>query len=84
MLEKVILGVVVGVLRYFMDRHAHTNAAKAEVYRELWTNAKKAYEWEAQAATAPDGGAALRVQPGSSGIVLQDHGPNTERPAPPT
>lgn len=82
MIEKIILGVVVGVLKYFADRHAQTNAAKAEVYRELWANAKAAYEWEATAAAQPDGGAHLRVrQPGAriklSGGAADSDGPTT-------
>lgn len=73
MLEKIILSLVVGVLKYFMDRHTQNQSAKAEVYRELWANAKKAYEWETGAAASPDGGADLRVKDGAGTIKLDQH-----------
>lgn len=71
MIEKILLGVIVGVLKAFMDRHAQTNAAKAEVYRELWANAKRAYEWESAAATQSDAGATLRVREQGGRVKLQ-------------
>lgn len=83
MLEKLILGVVVGALKYFADRYAQTNAAKAEVYHELWKSAKTAYEWEA-AAARHDGGADLRVREQGGRIELQSNDPTVDRGAPPS
>lgn len=72
MLEKVLLGVVLGVLKFFMDRHTQNQSAKAEVYRELWAQAKKAYEWETAATARSDGGAELRVHDPTARIKLSD------------
>lgn len=76
MWEKALVALVVGILQYLMGRQDQRNAAKAEVYRDLWIRAQEAYDWKSHAAAAPDGGATLRVQPGSTGIQLSRDGPD--------
>jgi len=80
MWEKALVALVVGILQYLMGRHDQRNAAKAEVYRDLWIRAQEAYEWKQQAAVAADGGATLRVQPGAGRIELPRDGAGPDGP----
>ncbi len=79
MIEKILVGLVVGILQYLMARKDLRDAAKAEVYRELYERAQKAYDWEVGAANRPDGGGDLRVQDGASSIRLSSRGSDTDR-----
>lgn len=80
MIEKILVGVVVGILKYLDTRRDQTRAAHNEVYREIWDLAKRAYEWEVAAAESPDGGSHLRVRDGASPIRLsRDHPDVKER-----
>lgn len=83
MIEKVILAIITSVLQFMMSRYDQRNAAKAEVYRDLWERARKAYEWERGAVGADDGGATLRVRDGASTIKLQGDNSATDRSATP-
>jgi len=83
MIEKILIGLVVGLLQYLAARRDQRNAAQAEVYRDAWKLAQKAYNWEVGAVQQPDGGTALRVREGAGTIELQGDRPDTERPGTP-
>jgi len=82
-IEKLLIGLALGVLQFLAQRRDQRNAAQAEVYREAWALAKKAYEWETDAIRTPDGGATLRVRDGAGPIQLHREGPGTHSPTPP-
>ena len=83
MIEKILVGLAVGILQYLAARRDQRNAAQAEVYREAWNLAKKAYEWEVGAAVQPGGGTELRVREGAGTIELQSDRPDPQRPSAP-
>jgi TRAP-type mannitol/chloroaromatic compound transport system substrate-binding protein len=78
-IEKAIMAVVLAVIQFLASRHDQKNAAKAEVYRDLWAHAKRAYEWERDAHDT-DTGADLRVRPSAGRIELQNDDPNAGGP----
>ncbi len=80
MIEKILVGLVVGILQYLMARKDLRDSAKAEVYREMYERAQKAYDWEI--AVGPDGGGDLRVRDGASPIELSGGRTNTDRTTP--
>ena len=84
MIEKLLVGLALGILQFLAQRRDQRNAAQAEVYREAWTLAKKAYEWETTAVRTPDGGATLRVRDGAGPIQLHREGPSPNGSTPPS
>lgn len=80
MWEKLIVAVILGLMQWVASRKDQTDAAKGKVYRELWQNAKLAYEWEAGAAAQPNGGAGLRVEKPDRRIKLSPPDSNGSGP----
>lgn len=81
MIEKLLVGLVLGILQFLMTRRDQTTAAKSEVYREAWALAKKAYNWEVDAMHRTDGGGDLRVQDGAGPIKLSGSDSSSDRSA---
>lgn len=84
MIEKILMAIVMSVLQFLAQRKDLKDAAKAEVYRELWDRSRKAYEWEQGAVATHDGGATLRVRDGAPPLQLHRDDSGADRsPLPP-
>lgn len=71
MIERLIIGVVVGILEVMVKRADAQQSAKAEAYRGALEKAREAREFEQTAQHHPDGRTHLRVRDDAPAITIR-------------